>query len=100
MNKIKLMSVLMSVALAVLLCISSGYAALDIDEDTQKCITCHLEQGMAPRMIEMWENSKHAENGIGCLSCHQAEKDDFDAMDHNGFIVGLYPTPERLLSVP
>ncbi|MCK4507982.1 MAG: hypothetical protein KAU27_05555, partial [Desulfuromonadales bacterium] len=93
MNKIKFTSVLISVALAALFC-SSAYAAVDIDKDTQKCITCHLENGMAPRMIQMWEESKHAENGVGCLSCHQAEKGDFDAFEHNGFTVGLYPTPK------
>ncbi len=94
MNKVKVVSILTSAMLAVLLCIGSAYAVADIDKDTQKCITCHLANKMAPKMIEMWENSKHAANGVGCLACHQAEKGDFDAFEHNGFTVGLYPTPK------
>ncbi len=90
----KKMRTIVMVALAALLCFSNAYAAADIDKETQQCITCHLDNGMAPRMIQMWEESKHAENGVGCLSCHQAEKGDFDAFEHNGFTVGLYPTPK------
>ncbi|WP_298037583.1 multiheme c-type cytochrome [uncultured Desulfuromonas sp.] len=87
-------SVMMALALVALVGAGTALAAPQVDKDSKKCIACHEAAGMAPKMIEQWEKSKHAENGVGCLSCHGAEEGDFDAFAHNGYTVGLYPTPK------
>lgn len=67
---------------------------VQVDADTAKCISCHEETHTAPKVSEQWADSAHARNGVGCLSCHSAEKDDFDALDHYGQYVAKHPTPK------
>lgn len=88
------LSVVLSILMVALLGAGLASAAPEIDKESQQCITCHTASGMAPTMIDQWKKSKHAENGVGCLACHQAEEDDFDAFKHAGTYVGLYPTPK------
>ena len=80
--------------MAILTGVCFAYAEIEIDNETQRCIDCHTKSNMAPKMIDSWKESKHAEMGVGCLSCHQAEKGEFDAFLHHGTYVGLTPTPK------
>lgn len=75
-------------------------AVLEIDAESQTCITCHEKEHMAPQMIDQWMSSKHAKEGVGCMSCHTAEKTDFDAFQHpdGGPLVALHPTPKDCAS--
>lgn len=71
-----------------------GYKASPmVDADTKHCISCHSEKGVGKVIVEQWENSKHAEVGVGCLECHAAEKDDIDAYEHEGSIIATIVTP-------
>jgi hypothetical protein len=63
------------------------------DDGSQDCIDCHSL--ITPKMVQAWEESAHnAPDAATCLACHQAEADDWDAMDHNGYTVGAHPTPK------
>jgi hypothetical protein len=67
---------------------------VQVDAESAKCISCHEDEVIAPKVNEQWSHSAHAKNGIGCLSCHMAEQSDFDAMDHYGQYVAKHPTPK------
>lgn len=62
-------------------------------KESRACIKCH-ENGAAPVVVEQWAQSRHAENGIGCYECHQADKADKDAFQHNGFTISVLVTPK------
>ncbi len=68
-------------------------AAPIVDEDTRHCTSCHGEQGAGKVIVEQWKNSKHSEVGVGCLECHEADKDDPDAYEHEGKIIATIVTP-------
>ncbi len=68
-------------------------AAPILDEDTRHCTSCHGEQGAGKVIVEQWKNSKHSEVGVGCLECHEADKDDPDAFEHEGKIIATIVTP-------
>lgn len=63
------------------------------DETTRKCIDCHEQKHAGVGMHEQWARSRHAEKGIGCMSCHQAMKGEKDAWDHEGYLVANVPSP-------
>jgi len=53
------------------------------------CIQCHKKE--QPKIIEQYNQSKHAKTGVGCMSCHTAKKGDFDALEHEGQLVAQHP---------
>ncbi len=61
-----------------------------ISQETAECVACHAEM---PGMVSQWEDSAHWNAGVGCFECHQADKDDPDAMDHYGFTVAIIVSP-------
>ena len=56
------------------------------------CVNCHRQDG--PALVMQWEDSKHAEFGVGCLDCHTAEKGEIDAWLHEGAYVSALVTPK------
>ncbi len=58
---------------------------------SQACVDCHQQQN--PGIIEHWRGSTHAEKGVGCVACHQAEEDDADAFRHYGAVIATVVTP-------
>jgi hypothetical protein len=55
------------------------------------CVDCH---GQAhPGIVDHWKGSTHAETGVGCVDCHQAETEDADAFDHYGAVIASVVTP-------
>ena len=52
-----------------------------------KCATCHQKEN--PGMYSQWKNSKHGQNDVGCIDCHQADKKDVDAFKHNGAMIAM-----------
>ena len=60
--------------------------------ENQVCAKCHQKQNRALYME--WERSPHAEAGIGCVQCHQADPDDIDAWEHAGTHVSVLVTPK------
>ena len=63
------------------------------DEVTRKCIDCHEQKHIAVDWNRQWAQSRHAEKGIGCMSCHEAKEGEPDAWEHEGWLVTHVPTP-------
>jgi hypothetical protein len=56
------------------------------------CVTCHQKQ--SPALVQQWRSSKHADAGIGCLACHQANESEIDAWKHQGEWISSLVTPK------
>jgi hydroxylamine dehydrogenase len=56
------------------------------------CVPCHEKDN--PSLVEHWKTSKHFSAGVGCLDCHQADKSDPDAFEHNGAIISVIVSPK------
>jgi hypothetical protein len=54
---------------------------------------CHRKLA-APVVVQQWATSRHAEAGVGCFECHQANETDKDAFEHNGFRISVLVTPQ------
>ncbi|GAB4337979.1 MAG: hypothetical protein Kow0037_21530 [Calditrichia bacterium] len=69
---------------------------IEIDKATAQCINCHTTKGIAVKQNDAWKESKHAVMGIGCLECHEAQKDDWDAFTcpESDVLVARHPTPK------
>jgi hydroxylamine dehydrogenase len=66
--------------------------AIAVPDSSKQCVECHGQT--TPAIIEHWKGSTHAEKGVGCVECHQAEKGDADAFDHYGHVVAVIVTPK------
>ncbi len=55
------------------------------------CVECHAQE--TPGIIDHWKGSTHAEKGVGCVECHQADPGDADAFDHYGARIATVITP-------
>ncbi len=63
-------------------------------DETARCLNCHSIR--MPKLVETWEKSAHAKNGVGCYECHKAEKGDQTAKQgHFSFNVQLVVSPAR-----
>jgi hydroxylamine dehydrogenase len=61
-------------------------------KESQACIKCH-QSGAAPLAVKQWAMSRHAQVGIGCYECHQAEPTRPDAFEHFGVSISAIVTP-------
>jgi hydroxylamine dehydrogenase len=61
--------------------------------ESRRCVACH-SKGATSSVVEQWRTSRHAENGVGCYECHQADKSDKDAFEHNGVAISMLVTPK------
>jgi hypothetical protein len=64
------------------------------DETTAACIDCHDKKNAAVGWSRQWEQSRHAQKGIGCMSCHQAKEGDADLWKHEGYAIATVPSPK------
>ena len=71
----------------------AGLAAQPVvhSHDSKACIDCHRLE--TPGIVEHWEGSSHAMNGVGCAECHKAETQDIDAFKHHGITIATIVTP-------
>ncbi|KKM09606.1 cytochrome C [Clostridiales bacterium PH28_bin88] len=67
-----------------------------VDKTSQQCIDCHERKSVAVKGIDAWKTSTHADQGIGCIECHEAKEGDFDAFTcpESSMLVARYPTPK------
>lgn len=63
------------------------------DEKSRACIRCHEEKNVAVGWIRQWQQSRHAQKGIGCIACHEAKPEDADKWEHEGFLITHVPSP-------
>ncbi|MCK5033308.1 MAG: cytochrome C, partial [Calditrichia bacterium] len=71
-------------------------AHVEISASSESCINCHEQKSIAVKQIDAWEESEHAVQGIGCMDCHTAVEDDFDAFKcpQSDVLVARHPTPK------
>lgn len=58
---------------------------------SQTCVDCHRQH--TPAIIDHWRGSTHAEKGVACVDCHQADEGDVDAYLHEGALIATIVTP-------
>jgi len=46
-----------------------------------------------PGVAEDWKDSKHFDNNVTCLDCHEAQSTDADAVTHNGHTITMVVSP-------
>jgi hypothetical protein len=62
-----------------------------VPASSKQCVDCHGQS--TPALIEHWKGSIHAEKGVGCYECHQADKSEVDAFEHYGYSIATVVTP-------
>ncbi|HID78305.1 MAG TPA: hydroxylamine oxidoreductase [Planctomycetaceae bacterium] len=62
-----------------------------VPEESRRCVECHGDQ--SPAIVEHWRGSTHAEKGVACVDCHQAEAGDADAFQHEGWRIATIVSP-------
>jgi hydroxylamine dehydrogenase len=67
--------------------------AADTSKESRSCIDCH-RSGAAPLAVQQWATSRHAQAGIGCYECHQADKERPDGFEHFGQRISVMVTPK------
>lgn len=64
----------------------------EISQTTQECIGCHKETSV--NIYQQWGMSKHFRANVGCYECHEAQKGDPDAIDHEGVLISIIVSPK------
>ncbi|MGB5994540.1 MAG: multiheme c-type cytochrome, partial [Candidatus Deferrimicrobiaceae bacterium] len=47
-----------------------------VPDESKVCVDCHQKEKVAATAIEEWRYSTHAREGVGCIDCHAAKKED------------------------
>ena len=63
-----------------------------ISTEGQTCVDCH--NATTPGMVQEWQHSEHAKQGVDCYGCHKADPDDPAAFEHNGLKIAVLVTPK------
>ncbi len=61
---------------------------------SKNCVECHGQATQTPGIVDHWEGSTHAKKGVGCVECHQAQKNDVDGFEHYGAWIATIVTPK------
>lgn len=64
----------------------------DVPKESAECVSCH--KTTTPGLVGEWEASRHSENGVACLDCHNADPKDPDAFQHHGATIATIVTPK------
>lgn len=65
---------------------------VSVSADSKGCVECHAKA--TPGIVDQWAGSTHAQKGVACLECHQAEKADADSYEHYGAVIATVVTPK------
>ncbi len=66
-------------------------AHVAVPASSKSCVDCHIQTN--PGIISHWEGSTHAEKGVACVECHQANSNEADAYQHYGATIATVVTP-------
>jgi hypothetical protein len=71
----------------------SGASAphIAVPDNSRQCVECHTQGTIG--LVEHWKGSTHAEKGVGCVDCHQADAVDADGFEHYGARIAVIVTP-------
>lgn len=47
-----------------------GGLAVEVPPEAKACVDCHVAQRIGLAALRDWQQSKHAQNGVGCNFCH------------------------------
>jgi len=64
---------------------------ITVPANSKSCVDCHRQGN--PGIVDHWTGSTHAEKGVGCVECHQAQSSDADAYEHYGQTIASIVTP-------
>ncbi|UCH79684.1 MAG: hypothetical protein JSW20_07960, partial [Nitrospiraceae bacterium] len=64
----------------------------DLSTASQECVGCHKETSV--NIYQEWGRSKHFRANVGCYECHEAQKGDPDAIEHEGVFVSIIVSPK------
>jgi hydroxylamine dehydrogenase len=78
--------------LALLLSPSAFADHPQVSEAGKACLECHGKSTAG--IVEQWQSSAHAKNGVDCYSCHQAAEGDPATFDHYGYRIAVIVTPK------
>ncbi len=56
------------------------------------CVGCHEKSNAS--LVSLWKSSRHFSAGVECIDCHQAEKGEADAFEHNGATIAVIVSPK------
>ncbi len=70
----------------------SGQAPPIVQADSRECVDCHSKT--TPGILGQWQESQHAQHGIGCLTCHVAAQGDVDGFIHHGVRIATIVSPK------
>ena len=73
----------------VVIAITAGIAGTAQAAD---CLVCHEKDNSS--LVSHWKSSRHFNAGVGCIDCHQAEKGEADAFEHNGATIAVIVSPK------
>ena len=61
-------------------------------EAGKDCVSCHAKASAG--LASEWRESAHQAAGVNCMDCHQAERADADAIEHEGQIIATIVSPK------
>jgi hypothetical protein len=64
----------------------------DLSKESRDCISCHKESSV--NIYQQWGYSKHFRANIGCYECHEAQKGEPDAFEHEGKFIAIIVSPK------
>ena len=64
----------------------------EMSSQTKQCIECHSASSHA--IYQEWGTSKHFRAHVGCYECHQAQKGEKDAFEHEGNFISIIVSPK------
>jgi nitrate/TMAO reductase-like tetraheme cytochrome c subunit len=64
----------------------------ELSKASQECVGCHKETSV--NIYQEWGRSKHFRANVGCYECHEAQKGDPDAIEHEGVFVSIIVSPK------
>ena len=71
--------------------VPTGLGAMDHAKNVD-CVVCHENNNAS--LVSLWKSSRHFSAGVECIDCHQAEKGEVDAFEHNGAIIAVIVSPK------
>lgn len=65
----------------------------EMSPQTKQCIECHSTSSHA--LYQEWGTSKHYRANVGCYECHQAQKGEKDAFEHQDNYISIIVSPQN-----
>src|SRR5512139_2217640 len=64
----------------------------ELSKASQGCVSCHNQTTV--NIYQEWGSSKHYRANVGCFECHEAQKGEADAFEHQGKLISVIVSPK------